>query len=598
MPTKVYKYGVRPPTKNADIVHEQMRLANRYYNCLVVIERERRQAVRDALQECDQRHGIDALQDVVDTLKTQRDEAREEIKRARSKTRSRSDTEDQRKRVKDLTVQIKEACELVKRARRDIRDDEQAKEQMKAADNIARTKTREARAICGVFWGTYLTIEAAIDAARKAPLWQYGKPNDPRFRRFGGRGSVSMQLQGGLAASDVFGDDRRLQIELSPQRKSNSNRSKIRRYGVIRLRVGSSKRDPIWAEWPLLMHRQLPDLSTIKWARIVCDRVANEERWSLQLTIDIPEPVKVSDERKGTVAINPGWRLLDYGVRVGYIVDDCNETDEIVIDPGVLSGLRKVEDLRSIRDRTQNTMMEEFLPWLRSHKNILPAWLTERTKTIGQWKAAARFAALAHVWSVSRFGGDVLGYELLEQWRKQDLHLWQWESFQRRKSIGRRRNQYRRLAKQLAHRYHTLVLDTTNLAEIQRHKSTESEEIEIPAARLQQRDAATAELRSYLAEAFHATGGVVVKVNHKRATRRCHVCGHEGPWNQCDEVVHKCESCGSSWDQDENNCRNLLERLGDGDKITTKRQAKWDRLGRHNKTARKLDDNDVEIQTN
>ena len=42
----VYRYGLHAPHECADTVHEQMRLAHRFYNTLVAIERGRRAAVR------------------------------------------------------------------------------------------------------------------------------------------------------------------------------------------------------------------------------------------------------------------------------------------------------------------------------------------------------------------------------------------------------------------------------------------------------------------------------------------------------------------------------------------------------------------------
>jgi hypothetical protein len=44
---RVYQYGLKAPTQNADLVREQMILAHRYRNTLTEIERGRRSAIRD-----------------------------------------------------------------------------------------------------------------------------------------------------------------------------------------------------------------------------------------------------------------------------------------------------------------------------------------------------------------------------------------------------------------------------------------------------------------------------------------------------------------------------------------------------------------------
>lgn len=48
----VYRYGLRRPTQNAELVREQMFAAARYRNTLVEIERGRRAAMRAAYAEC------------------------------------------------------------------------------------------------------------------------------------------------------------------------------------------------------------------------------------------------------------------------------------------------------------------------------------------------------------------------------------------------------------------------------------------------------------------------------------------------------------------------------------------------------------------
>ena len=49
MTSRIYEYGLLPPTTNAALVDDQIRLAHRYRNKLVEIERERRVKVRQIL---------------------------------------------------------------------------------------------------------------------------------------------------------------------------------------------------------------------------------------------------------------------------------------------------------------------------------------------------------------------------------------------------------------------------------------------------------------------------------------------------------------------------------------------------------------------
>ena len=48
VPSIIYKYRLKPPTTNADLVDETFREARRYYNTLVTIENRRRYLYRRA----------------------------------------------------------------------------------------------------------------------------------------------------------------------------------------------------------------------------------------------------------------------------------------------------------------------------------------------------------------------------------------------------------------------------------------------------------------------------------------------------------------------------------------------------------------------
>src|ERR1700730_13210040 len=86
---KNYEYGLLPPTQNAQLVEDQMRLGHRYYNALVEIERERRARVGEILVG---HPDSEALAAKVADIAARRDAARLSIKVARQKTRDRCAT--------------------------------------------------------------------------------------------------------------------------------------------------------------------------------------------------------------------------------------------------------------------------------------------------------------------------------------------------------------------------------------------------------------------------------------------------------------------------------------------------------------------------
>src|SRR4029077_16799763 len=133
------------------------------------------------------------------------------------------------------------------------------KAQRDAIDERFAELRRQARAACGIYWGTYIIIEAADDAARKQPLYDGATPNDPRFvSRRDASEQVGVQIQNGMPAEAVFGAHTQLQIapvdekawlrDVEPRRGVRDRLSRT----TLRLRVGSDERKrPIFPVWPM-----------------------------------------------------------------------------------------------------------------------------------------------------------------------------------------------------------------------------------------------------------------------------------------------------------------------------------------------------------
>src|SRR5690606_25933593 len=117
---RIYEYGLRPPTINAQLVEEQMRAGHRYRNTLVEIERERRERVAGVLSG-----HVDTkpLAEQIAALTEERERLRLEIKATRAATRSRSEAAEDRARVRDLGARIKGLREQLRAAKAAIAAD-------------------------------------------------------------------------------------------------------------------------------------------------------------------------------------------------------------------------------------------------------------------------------------------------------------------------------------------------------------------------------------------------------------------------------------------------------------------------------------------
>lgn len=582
---RVYEFGLLDPTMNANLVDDQMRAAHRYRNLLVEIERSRRDAVRGALSA---HPAVEPLEAEVQSLSKDREALRDQIRRANAAVRGRADTKELREKVRVVAGALRGARAKLKAAKGAIVSDAGVVAAITAANEAAAARVRQERARCGVYWSTYLLQEADADRARKEKM-------PPKFRRWDGEGRVSVQLQGGLPLEELWGGGTQIRIDpVDPLAHDPTARCGDRRRAartLLRLRVQSDERGrPIWATWPMILHRPLPEGCRIKVATVHCRRRdCWQWEWRLRLQVELPEHWTEGRCGTGAVALNLGYAQsyehLHGGVRAGYLIGEDGAGREIAVAASVSDRVEKSASICSIRDKNLDEMRASLVTWLRAHEAELPAWLVERTILsrerptprssappaepaiprprnwhIALWRSAARFRALAFAWRETRFSGDEAGYDLLENWRYRDEHLQNYQTGMHRGALLDRREQYRIAAVALAARYDTLVVGSTDLRELQRSPRPEEERTEIGSAKRAQRLAAGSILRSTLENAFKRRGGKVVVIDDHRATTTCHACGSLEEWDRIAAREHTCDACGARWDQDENYCKNLLAR--------------------------------------
>lgn len=553
---KVYQYGISA-IYDEELVVSQMLAGHRYQNELVAIERDRREKLIE-LQLPFLRAGLDER---LAELEEQIDALRSEAKRANSRERSKQagDKKALNAALRPLKEEKKGLFAERKQALKAIRESEELQAAFAECDREAEQKVRDARAATAAFWGTYLLAEAAVKAAKSKP--------ELRFHRWDGSGTVAVQIQGGMTASEVFGDDSRVRIEpVDPvawdDRAPRGDRRRACRT-TLSLRVGSEGRDPVWARFRMHMHRPLPEGAQVKWVKVHRQRVGSGFRWLCDITVicKSDKPATVGPE----AAIDWGWRLVPGGLRVATLVERDRQdplmplaTEYFVLPQTILDRLRKVEDLQSIRKKSFNAQVLLLQAWLNERKE-LPEWILEATEHIHAWKAPGRLARVALEWREKRFDGDAEAYERLEAWRKQDKHLWDWEANLRDKVLRRRREIYRGWAKRICERYQRISVEKLDLREFDRLKPVEMDDGSDAGARKYRRDAALSVLRLALKDAAAARKVEIVERDPAWTTRACSACGVvDETWDPASQIRHRCPACGVDWDQDVNAAINLL----------------------------------------
>lgn len=588
VPTRIYSYRCLPPVTAADRVEDQFRLASQYRNALVEVERDLRGWLRD-VQVADVEVGpvLRAHEEAEVAV-----EATYDVLRAAKSGVADPDLSQQRDRLrlaKEIRVATAASLREVKQRRKEalLPGYVAARER----SQVARKRARASFIDRGLRHGTYTRVEDSVKQAVKAT-------HEPlRFKRYDGGGSIGTQLTAtspgvrevidadakalGMTVRELHSClDTRFRLQALPEDYGQMPRNHRRHAARVRawLRVGSNAdRSPIFAEFPVTFHRPLPSDAVIKWAYVVRRRIGHRLEWRLQLTIEseaFRAPIQPVGD--GACAVDLGWRrIFDdegavVGLRVGYVVDEQGHEREIRAPDGLLGGMGKVADLASIRDRAFEEARDRLVAWLAGRS--LPTWLEEATRSLGQWRAQRKLQVLVDRWGRDRFEGDTEVVASLRAWAKQDRHLQRWQEHQRDRLIAHRRETWRRIAAELTRRYATILIedgqnkgDTMKLPEIDgwtRPTPEEGDPSDDREQRRMSRLAAPGELRAEILRAAVKRGTVVDVERGASSTQECAWCGCDEPWEAAATIEHTCVSCGRTWDQDANACRNLLHRHG------------------------------------
>lgn len=582
---RIYAYGARPPIANAQLVYDQFRLAHSYQCALISIERKRRETV-DWLYI----HACPAEAAAYDRASRESQAASEAVRQSRGKYKGDmlEPDEDMSKEdrvlfkvLRDNLLAAREAEKVARQAWYDARKKAtpKLKPRMQMCDRGAKARNKRAYNLAGtvgLVWGTRLKIGESVERAAKASAQEGSLP---KFPKFDGGGMLAVQLQGesgledkkGLLPVDALSNtDTRFRLELVdddgverigndgkplPRAKPGSRRSGRKRM-LVHLRVGSDGRTPIWATWPVSLHRPMPEAAVIKWAQMIATKIGPRTEWRLLVTIDDETPVQ--KPRGTTLAVNLGWRnLLDGGLRVAYAVDSNGREEEIRVPPAYPSGVAHVDSIRSIRDRLFEAAKSALKSWLADEDH--PVWLDEATRWAEQWRSPKKLVFLLRDWEKQRFSGDESMWTTLIAWRKKDRHLWFWECDRREGLLRMRKDFYRVTAARWADVYTRIIvtdMDLRDFAEL-----LPPEEGAANDGGLQRRSrmlAAPSELRGAIKNACSTRGTSYEEVEGAFKTQTCNACGVVMMFPAKTFLENTCSACGEKWDQDSNHARNLL----------------------------------------
>lgn len=404
------------------------------------------------------------------------------------------------------------------------------------------------RCNAGAVWASYCV------SSRKAIT----EGKSLQFHQLRGEGRVTVYWSYGLNLPDAYGKD--TLINIAPNKLTTHPRD---RRTLVKIRVNSIKRKPVWLTLPVVFHRPLPPESQLRSVSAIRSIVAGKERWKVCFTLRVAR--KTTTPKHGRIAVNVGWRKFPEGLRVAYWLNDSGERGELILRD--VAGFQKLDDLRLIMMKNFKAIIEEIKSWKDySNQAEWPPELKESFAGVHLWRRPDKLIEAMHVWKSHRLKGDDGVYDAVQEWyygtklRKSashgHLHLYLWEANQRDQLLRKRREEYRLFASSLKG-YEEVILHELDLRSIAERTRRNGSTV-MAAASAYRHMAAVGTLRQAIQNVCEREGVRLVNAASRSITQRCASCGHLEDFDAARHIVHKCSVCHAVWDQDYNAALNLL----------------------------------------
>ena len=560
MPTKVYAYAAKVMNGTEEIA-EQISAAHKYYNQLIELRRaysaERDRLIRVTCPD------YDSAQIAVEEADIAHKQLVDAARAANAKAKRKRATPEEVKAIQAAYAVLKDSWAAHKVTRELVRDDvalQALLEQLNIdfngvlienSDRRKGGKFKDAREACGVYWGTYLKIEASVEQAVK----RFG---EPRFRSWDGSGQIAVQVQNGGTFSNVLSGAGRIGSFVRFVYRQQRSKHRVP-WMTFKLRVKTSdKNKPIWCEVRTAWTRELPNDAKIMGVTLV--RIPRgvfrtkagyipQYDWSLQFTVRTTT-IKPRASA-GVCGIDIGWRWMeDDSLCVAYYVGDDGKHSDLRLSPALIKRWDKSEAIQGNRDKDFNAAMASLIDW-KASLVAPPEWFAEATKFCAKWESKEKLRRLLDQWSKNRIVGDEAIYEKLCEWRARDVHLEQYARFNQYKAQRIRKQLYLKFAADLRKRYGTIAVEDFVMTKKLTRKKRVTDNTFDPTKR-PMRIASVGLLR----QIFVNDGAI--KFESAFTTKMCHLCGSIEDWDQAKELCHTCSQCSAFWNQDFNAAMNLL----------------------------------------
>jgi hypothetical protein len=376
----------------------------------------------------------------------------------------------------------------------------------------------------GLGWAT---ANAVLDSALLAWKKSLALGRAPKFAADDRKDQDSLSLQfttkGGLPAEQLL-DGSRMEVYLRPPAVTQR-----RAYGQFRFRLGLA-RDGIDATGTWQCHRPLPTGAHVTIVRLIRRRIADKERWALQLVLRLPAAVRIACEQPiEPAALHFGWVAIAGGRRVATMARsaDPSAVQTFVLPASIEADLTHSASLQGQRALAKAALLPKLVAHARQ-KTGLPAPVLAELTSIASMPA--QHVATARIYRLQKALADAgQRWPALDAWVREDRKHWQAAVLLARRARGRRRDFYRCLALGIARQHRAVVLEPLDLKAAGRafHASTGQWSAFSHHARTGRVVAALHELEQAIRWACARCGTAVFELKGL-TTSTCAVCGKFG----------------------------------------------------------------------
>ena len=342
---------------------------------------------------------------------------------------------------------------------------------------------------------------------------------------------------------------------------------------------GAKKASKVYAEFDLHLHRDIPKDAQINNAKLLRRRIGDRFRYFVSFSVRVPAAAPPLNPPWRAVGVDIGFKAWRDEYRVATIAiptdDEAGWKCDHITLPGKIRRSKKqgkkrvgygdlmgrVEEIQSLLDESAKELGDCIKPRLKGCEAVSdeahPVHKLVRKIVCAPSNVTLSYETAYKLGGKIRAARGSLPAEVEERtliWRERWRKAYREMHGLRRKTLGLRRETYRKVAAKLATPGLPICFEDIDLSEWAEEKDKDNELSS--KARRQRFMVAPSEFRDAVENAAKREGVHFIKAPAAYTSKTCSECG-ERNYELQNEVEWKCPKCGAEHDRDENAAKNI-----------------------------------------